>query len=263
MSERKLFAHELEARLDELLLLSLRQRSAAEPAALLEALPRQMQERVLHWAGVAAQTSDDLGWLIASLAAVQAAGLGEGLDDWVRAGLDAYDRSGLAATRKVLNEFAAARQSSDQRSPGGVAFAAIEGRLSRFLHALDGRPLKLVSGKTAWTDTETLWLPERLDVLADAAGNRRLFKATAALLWAQTRFGTFNVDPEAELEFWPDRGRGLAWFACSKPCASKPASPSNCPDLRSISPRCAGPGRRSSRLRQKVLRGRMPRWPTA
>jgi hypothetical protein len=68
MSERKLFAHELEARLDELLLLSLRQRSAEEPAALLEALPRELQDRVLHWAGVAAQTSDDLGWLIASLA---------------------------------------------------------------------------------------------------------------------------------------------------------------------------------------------------
>ena len=73
MSERKLFAHELEARLDELLLLSLRQRSAAVPAAQLEALPRELQDRVLHWAGVAAQTSDDLGWLIASLAAAQAA----------------------------------------------------------------------------------------------------------------------------------------------------------------------------------------------
>ncbi|MCX7149283.1 MAG: VWA domain-containing protein, partial [Rhodocyclales bacterium] len=32
-------------------------------------------------------------------------------------------------------------------------------------------------------------------------------------LWAQTRFGTFNVDPEAELALWADRGRGLAWFA--------------------------------------------------
>ena len=213
MSERKLFAHELEARLDELLLLSLRQRSAEEPAALLESLPRETQERVLHWAGVAAQTSDDLGWLIASLAAVQAAGLGEDMDDWVRAGLDAYDRSGLAATRRVLNEFAEAHRSRSLRSQNGIAFTAIEGRLSRFLLALDGRPLKLVSGPTAWTDTETLWLPERLDTAGDAAGNQRLYKAMAALLWAQTRFGTFNVDPEPELELWPDRARALAWFA--------------------------------------------------
>jgi nitric oxide reductase NorD protein len=213
MSERKLFAHELEARLDELLLLSLRQRSAVEPAALLEALPRAMQERVLHWAGVAAQTSDDLGWLIASLAAVQAGDLGPQLDDWARAGLDAYDRSGLAATRKALNEFAGAHKSRSSMSQEGVAFAAIEGRLSRFLQALEGRPLKVASGPRTWTDSETLWLPERLDMVADAAGNRRLYKAMAALLWAQTRFGSFNVDPEPELERWPDRERALGWFA--------------------------------------------------
>jgi len=213
MSERKLFAHELEARLDELLLLSLRQRSAAEPAALLEALPRSLQERVLHWAGVAAQTSDDLGWLIASLAAVQAANLGERLDDWARAGLDAYDRQGLAATRKALNDFSAAQAEIVRRPAHGVAFGAVEGRLSRFLHALDGRPLKLASGAKAWTDTETVWLPERIDVAGDAEGNRRIYSATAALLWAQTRFGTFNIDPEPELDAWPDRETALRWFS--------------------------------------------------
>ncbi len=213
MSERKLFAHELEARLDELLLLSLRQRSAEEPVALLETLPREMQERVLHWAGVAAHTSGDLGWLIASLAAAQAANLGSQLDDWVRAGLDAFDRSGLAAARRVLTEFADAHQSRSPHSQEGIAFAAIEGRLSRFLHALDGRPLKLASGPRAWTDTETLWLPERLEVAADAAGNRSLYKAIAALLWAQTRFGSFNIDPEPELGLWPNRERALRWLA--------------------------------------------------
>ncbi|MDA8254570.1 MAG: nitric oxide reductase activation protein [Betaproteobacteria bacterium] len=213
MSGRKLFAHELEARLDELLLLSLRQRSAAEPAALLEALPRELQDRVLHWAGVAAQTSDDLGWLIASLAAVHAASLDAQLDDWVRAGLDAYDRNGLAATRKTLIEFAATHREHALRAHDGLAFADIEGRLSRFLHALDGRPLKLVSGPKAWTDTETLWLPERLDIAPDAAGNGRVYKAMAALLWAQTRFGSFNVDPEPELALWPDRERALRWFS--------------------------------------------------
>jgi nitric oxide reductase NorD protein len=213
MSERKLFAHELEARLDELLLLSLRQRSAEEPAALLEALPREMQERVLHWAGVAAQTSDDLGWLVVSLAAVQAPSLGSQLDEWVRAGLDAYDRSGLAATRKALNEFADAHRKRSLRSQEGVAFAEIEGRLSRFLQALEGRPLKLATGPKAWTDSETLWLPERLDAALDIAGNRQLYKVIAGMLWAQTRFGSFNVDPEPELELWPDRERALGWFA--------------------------------------------------
>jgi nitric oxide reductase NorD protein len=232
MSERKLFAHELEARLDELLLLSLRQRSAAEPAAQLEALPREQQERVLHWAGVAAQTSDDLGWLIASLAAVQAASLGPQLDDWVRAGLDAYDRSGLAATRKALNEFAEASKASarafaDRALPSPRSRAACRASCMR---STAGR-CNCVSGPRAWTDSETLWLPERLDLATDAAGNRRLYKAVAALLWAQARFGTFNVDPEPELELWPDRERRWPGSPCSRPCASKPALPSNCPGL--------------------------------
>ena len=213
MQERKLFAHELEARLDQLLLLSLRQRSAAEPAALLEALPRETQDRVLYWAGVAAQSSNDFGWLLATLAAEHAAGLGAQLDDWARAGLEAYDSDGLDAARKILGEYAAAHDSCSPRSQESVAFAAIEGRLSRFLQALDGRPLKLASGARAWTDSETLWLPERIDVAPDAAGNRRLYKLMATMLWAQARFGSFNTDPEPELELWPDRERALGWFA--------------------------------------------------
>ena len=210
MSERKLFAHELEARLDELLLLSLRQRSAKVPAAQLEALPRQMQERVLHWVGIAAQSSSELGWLIAAAAATPAATPGSLLDDWVRAGLDGFDRGGLGAAVEALDGFTAAHGA---RAREAVSFAAIEGRLSRFLQALDGRPLRLASAQKAWTDTETLWLPERLDSAADAAGNRRLYKAMAALLWAQTRFGTFAIDPEPELAQWPDRQRALGWFA--------------------------------------------------
>lgn len=213
MSGRKLFAHELEARLDELLLLSLRRRSAAEPAARLEALPRAEQDRVLHWAGVAAQTSDDLGWLVASLAAEHAARLGPAVDDWVRAGLDAYDRSGLAAARKAMNDYATAHAASAGSSHAGVEFAAVEARLSRFVQALDGRPLRLASGASAWTDSETLWLPDRLDQADDEAGNRRLYKVMAALLWAQTRFGSFNVDPEPELAQWQDPAQALRWFA--------------------------------------------------
>jgi nitric oxide reductase NorD protein len=210
MSERKLFAHELEARLDQLLLLSLRQRSAQEPAAQLEALPRETQERVLHWAGVATQSSNDLGWLIASQAAAHAGTLGQQLDAWILAGLDAFDHGGLAAARAALEHFIVA---PPDRSPQALAFATVEGSLSRFLQALDGRPLKLACGLKTWTDSETLWLPQQLAVTADAAGNRRLYKAMAALLWAQTRFGTFELDPEPELELWADRERALGWFA--------------------------------------------------
>ncbi|MBL8479868.1 MAG: nitric oxide reductase activation protein [Sterolibacteriaceae bacterium] len=212
MSERKLFAHELEARLDELLLLTLRQRSAALPAAQLEALPRQRQERVLHWVGIAAQTSTELGWAIAQRAGARAAESGLALDDWARAGLEAHDAGGLAAAQARLDDFAAVAPDAT-RTARGVSFAAVEGRLAGFLHALDGRPMQLRCGPKTWTDGETLWLPETLDLAADAAGNRRLYTVIAALLWAQARFGTFNVDPEPELVQWADREVALDWFS--------------------------------------------------
>ncbi|MDP2134683.1 MAG: hypothetical protein Q8J99_13845, partial [Sulfuritalea sp.] len=152
MTERKLFAHELAARLDELLLLKLRQRSAAPAAALLEALPRQHQECFLHWVGVAAQSANELGWLIASLGAVQAVELGAQFeadfeaqfDSWVRAGLAAHDHGGLDAAREALTlATSELRHNAGRLTQGeGVAFAAVEGRLALFLQALHGRPLR-------------------------------------------------------------------------------------------------------------------------
>ena len=213
MGQRKLFAHEIEARLDEILLLKLRQRSATDVAARLEALARDRQERVLHWVGVAAQAANELGWLIAAEAAAHGAELGDDLDGWVRAGLAAHDREGLGAARDALRRAAAEQRETERRPAQGVAFGEVEARLARFLQALDGRPLRLASATTAWTDSETLWLPERLERAADANGNRRLYTVLAVQLWAQARFGSFNVDPEPELALWPDRTAALAWFA--------------------------------------------------
>jgi nitric oxide reductase NorD protein len=213
MSERKLFAHEIEVRLDELLLLKLRQRSPEQAARLLEALPRGRQERVLHWVGVAAQGANELGWLLASQGAEHAAELGDAFDSWARSGLAAHDGGGIDAARAAWQLAIEELRASAARPSGSVALAEVEGRLNRFLQALHGRPLRLLGASRAWTDGETLWLPERLDRAADADGNRRLYTLLAVQLWAQARFGSFNVDPEPELAQWPDRSVALAWFA--------------------------------------------------
>lgn len=213
MSERKLFVHELESRLDELLLLTLRQRSPTLAARQLEDLPRPAQERVLHWVGVAAQNSSELGWLLAALAAGPAVSLGQRFDEWARAGLAAYDEGGLDAARVALARAAEDLALAGDGLPRDAGFAEIEGRVSRFIQALHGRPLRLASAPRAWTDGETLWLPVRIDSAPDAEGNRRRYTLLAAQLWAQARFGSFNVDPEPELAHWQDRDAALAWFA--------------------------------------------------
>jgi hypothetical protein len=68
---------------------------------------------------------------------------------------------------------------------------------------------------------------------ADANGNRRLYTVLAVQLWAQTRFGSFNVDPEPELSQWADRegGAGLV-FALFEACALRRDWRRNCPVSR-------------------------------
>lgn len=215
-SSRKLFSNELEQRLDELLFASTSHRSAKGIADGLERLKREEQERVLHWVGVAAQSYAEVGYLIASLAPRALGRLdAAGFEAWVLAGLDAYDRLGGQAAMALLRDldgFCAARE----HAPAAARFADIEVRLARFIQGLSGRALALSAGTFPHTDTETVFLPAQLASLPTQDGNRRLYKATAALLWAQTRYGTFGssaVDIQSALARWPDRERALRWFA--------------------------------------------------
>jgi len=210
-SSRKLFEHELEERLDRVLFASPSHRSIERLAQSLESLTRQQQEKVLHWAGVAAKTYAEIGYLLATLAP-QAFGMLDdaGFDAWVIAGLDAYDRQGLRPAMELLRDldgFCAVREGR-----AFARFAEVEARLTRFVQGLSGRPLTLRVGSPAWTDTETIYLPERLAERASADDNRRLYKASAALLWAQARFGTFSVDIDAAIANLPERARALEWL---------------------------------------------------
>ncbi len=213
---RKLFSNELEQRLDEVLFASPSHRSAKTIADGLERLGREEQERVLHWVAVAAQSYAEIGYLVATLAPLALERLdASGFEAWVLAGLDAYDRSGgqvAMALLRDLDGFCTARE----HAPAAAQLADVESRLGRFLQGLSGRALALGAGAFAHTDTETVFLPAQLAALPTAADNRRLYKATAALLWAQTRHGTFGsatVDIEAALARWADRERAQRWFA--------------------------------------------------
>ena len=223
MTQRRLFGEELGKRLDEVLFASHSHRSAARIAEGLEELSRERQERVLHWANVAAGTYAEIGYQIATLAP-KAFGLLDdaGFDAWALAGLDAFDRHGGRAAMELLRDlegFHAARGGLD----AVAKFADIEARLSRFIQGLSGRPLSLNAdqnaGAVAWTDSETIHLPARLGSLPNTETNRSLYKVLAVILWAQTRFGTFGsarLDLKAALTPWletADQARALRWLS--------------------------------------------------
>lgn len=213
---RRLSAQVLEERLDEVLFAVQSRRSTMDLARGVADLPRPQQDLVLRWAEVATQTCAEVAWLIPKLA-LRAVTLldADEFGAWVLSALDAYDSVGARGALerlRALDAFAA----SLKRTAVAVEFGQEEMRLSRFIQGLSGRPLGLRVGVSAWTDTETVFLPSRLDILPTAEENRRLYKATAAILWAQTRHGSFgsaDLDLARALALFPDRERALSWLA--------------------------------------------------
>ncbi|MDO8958343.1 MAG: VWA domain-containing protein [Rhodocyclaceae bacterium] len=212
MLERRLFEHEIEERLDALLFASSSHRKIGKLAAQLEALSRTQQELVMRMAGVAAQTYAEIGHMVATLAPQALESLDTaGFEAWVIGALDAYDRDGLRQAMDSLRDLDGFVARRDGRRL--VCFAEVEQRLGRFVQGLSGRALSLKVGAYPWTDTETIFLPERIALSAEAQDNRQLYKGLAVEMWAQTRYGTFNVDLEAELARWPDRSTAGNWLA--------------------------------------------------
>ena len=195
-AEPPLGAGELERRLEELVgaVLSSR-RTAAGLARGLAGQSRPLQEFVLRWAGVSAKSSPELACQFAGLAPRAVGELGyAGAERWLLAAIDVYDREGLSRASAELKDLAAfvgrAREGA-----WGVTFGEVAGVLEAFVAALAGRRLKLAPAEAAWTDTATLYLPPRVTLFASRADNFRVYKVSAALLWAQTRFGSYGLAP--------------------------------------------------------------------
>lgn len=205
----------LEERLEEFLFAAPSHRSATRIAKGLAGLRRGDQEFALRWAEIAAQSYTELGYQVAMLAPQALARCDHAAAEaWVLAALELFDKSGGRAAMDFLRDidgFLLRRARGD----AVARLEPLEPRLGRFVQGLSGRPLRIEAANDgeAWTDTTTLYLPAAIADATDAAGNLAAYRVRAAILWGQTRFGTFNVDPEADLERWPERGRALAWLA--------------------------------------------------
>lgn len=200
----RLTLDELKARLDDIFYLDIVSGRSYE--RLLDALvfaARPVQDFALHWGEVAARADPEIGYLAMQLApqALKAMSAPRA-ERWVIAALDDYDRNGVRAAVAALRDI----EGYARPLP---TFDSLETRLARFVQGLSGRPLHVAAGDSAWTDTATIHLPGTV-AAADAVGR---YKALAALLWAQTRFGTFAADLEATLAATGDAERAAAWLA--------------------------------------------------
>ena len=186
-------AREIEAHLEAALELVQYSRCSAAPlAAALAAFTRTEQDYVLRWAEVICKTNTDLAYQFVRHAP-EALPLMSApvMDAWIIRAMDVYDREGLYPACHIL-ERAALFAAEAAAAVNGVALEEVSHVLELFVQGLSGRKLGIEAAEAAYTDTASLFLPERLHTLPTREDNLRLYKATAALLWAQTWYGTFR-----------------------------------------------------------------------
>ena len=214
MSERTpLSLAELEEKLDDILCAALSsRRSAAAIAAGIAPHPRAQQEFVLAWAQVAAQNVAELGYQFTVQAPQALALFGRsGTEKWLLHALDAYDKEGLYSACAALKDFAGFKRRTDAAGQG-VALADVARVLELFLRGLAGRRLQLEAAGDTWTDTETIFLPERIAAYPAREQNFRLYKAIAVHHWAQARYGSFNADLGSVRSDYAVPERAVAWL---------------------------------------------------
>ena len=204
-------AEQLEERLDEILdpVLSSR-RTATALAQAIAPLARDEQDFVLHWASVVARSNHEMAYQFVAAAPRALATLGlEAAEEWLIRAMDTYDREGLyrgSTMLKDIDAFAALTRAATT----AATYDEVAEVLQLFVCGLAGRRLKFASAVPPYTDTETIHLPPRIALLPTKSENFAIYKGLATLLWAQTRFGTFNVDLRAICNAYPDPERALA-----------------------------------------------------
>jgi nitric oxide reductase NorD protein len=184
-------------------------RTAGHAADTISALPPKQQAFVLHWVSVVTRTNVELAFQLAVAAAPGLAALDEvAAEAWIIHALDVYDRDGLHHATQVLQEPQAFSDAA-ARADAAVTFDDVARVLDLFVQGLRGRRLCVETAPIAYTDSERIYLPARIDDRESGEENFLLYKATAVLLWAQGRYGTFDVDLQAVCAGFDDPARAL------------------------------------------------------
>ncbi len=212
MPEAQLTRVEIERLLDQWLETEFTFHNVGPVARALCRLTRDDQDFVLDWIRRIASTHITLAFRFAQRAPDLLKRLDRrAIEAWAVHLCDTYDRAGMYAAIRVADEVRGFMHVRAEHTAGAL-FEDIAGVLGNFLHGLAGRRLKLEQGETAYTDGERIFLPAITARFAGQEDNFKLAKASVALLWAQTRFGTLRADLQAACADYPHPERALAQF---------------------------------------------------
>ncbi|HEY9099378.1 MAG TPA: VWA domain-containing protein [Thiobacillus sp.] len=182
-----------------------------ELAAELERLPRSEQDFILSWIRRIASTHVTLAWQFGRRAPALLPRMEQRLlEAWAIHTCDLFDRFGLQPALRAMEEVDDFDPERHVHDAAGALFDDIAPILGSFVCGLSGRRLTLEEGDAAWTDGERIVLPPLIAAFPHLDDNFQLAKATVALLWAQTRFGTVRIDYTEVAARYDDPERALA-----------------------------------------------------
>jgi nitric oxide reductase NorD protein len=213
MAQPALAAAEIEASLDTWLDTGFTFHKTEVLAAELATLDRDTQDFILGWIRRIASTNITLAWQFGRRAPDLLQRMERRvIEAWAVRLCDTYDIAGLQPALKVMGQVDGFTLSQTEHADGAL-FEDVAPILGNFVHGLAGRKLKLEQGDAAWSDGERILLPGIFAALPTAQDNFRLAKATVAMLWAQTRYGTLRLDVLGAVARRPEAERALACYA--------------------------------------------------
>jgi len=135
----------------------------------------------------------------------------ETLEIWLNQAIDVFDSKGLHPAVKKLDELESIAKYEKEKLTG-IAFEDVCGVLEHFIIGLNGRKLSIDFSHEFYTDTETLYLPSMLNHFLLKEDNFSLYKCITVYLWAQTWFGTWQIDHETAFDKFDNKEKALNWF---------------------------------------------------
>lgn len=113
------------------------------------------------------------------------------LAEWLRRILHAYEEGGLKKARAYMIDSAGELERGAWKE-GGISLANHRTRLQAFARGISGLDVLLQEGRTAYTDTETIFLPEQADFFSDAPRSMLYYKLLIVLQCLFIRQGSFG-----------------------------------------------------------------------
>jgi len=161
---------------------------------LLEGLPGETQRILLQHARTLVSIKPELGYhfLYNAKALLELIG-SESLDKWVALVLDIFDAKGLNPAKEfilALNDHPLFLQHWGM----GVSFHEVHNVLNHYVHALGHRDFHLNTASEHYTDTLTIYVPERISIFSRKEDNALLYKIMVTHKFLQTELGTYRLN---------------------------------------------------------------------